>query len=317
MKLFSAQPAAAFSSGRPASFWRALGRPSLSHGGTASGRSTTSLQHCHHHARTYARSTAALMRRLPNRPLFQTTARQLGACSHTTLIGGASPHTPRRTMFIKTETTPNPDSIKFLPGEKVMEEGTTMDFPDARASMKSPLAKALFGIPGIKRVFFSPDFIAVTKNENEDWRDLKTLVFAEIMDFYQSGQPLLLDEAAAEEAPNQIQPGDSETVAMIKEILETRIRPAVQEDGGDIRFHSFDEESGVVYLEMQGSCSGCPSSSVTLKSGIERMLMHWVSEVTGVVAVEGDELERLNLQQLKKVDEKVEKQQQAEKEATS
>ncbi|KAJ6815521.1 nifU-like protein 4, mitochondrial [Iris pallida] len=187
----------------------------------------------------------------------------------------------RRSMFIQTQSTPNPLSLMFYPGKPVMEIGSS-DFPNARAAMTSPLAKALFGIDGITRVFFGSDFITVTKSDEASWDFLKPEIFAAIMDFYASGKPLFLDSNTASSMDTTIQEDDSEIVAMIKELLETRIRPAVQDDGGDIEYRGFDEETGIVKLKMQGACSGCPSSSVTLKSGIENMLMHYVPEVKGV-----------------------------------
>ncbi|XP_057960590.1 nifU-like protein 4, mitochondrial isoform X2 [Malania oleifera] len=187
----------------------------------------------------------------------------------------------RRTMFIQTQSTPNPSSLMFYPGKPVMEVGSA-DFPNARSAMNSPLAKALYGIDGISRVFFGSDFITITKSEDASWDLLKPEVFAAIMDFYSSGKPLFLDSNAAASMDTAIHEDDSETVAMIKELLETRIRPAVQDDGGDIEYRGFDPDSGIVKLRMQGACSGCPSSSVTLKSGIENMLMHYVPEVKGV-----------------------------------
>ncbi|KAG8380627.1 hypothetical protein BUALT_Bualt06G0035300 [Buddleja alternifolia] len=187
----------------------------------------------------------------------------------------------RRSMFIQTQSTPNPASLMFYPGNPVMETGST-DFPNARSAMTSPLAKTLFGIDGINRVFFGSDFVTVTKSEDSSWDILKPQIFAAIMDFYSSGQPLILDSTTASSMDTAIQEDDSETVAMIKELLETRIRPTVQDDGGDIEYVGFDPETGIVKLRMQGACSGCPSSSVTLKSGIENMLMHYVPEVKGV-----------------------------------
>ncbi|KAK4279922.1 hypothetical protein QN277_011621 [Acacia crassicarpa] len=187
----------------------------------------------------------------------------------------------KRTMFIQTQSTPNPSSLMFYPGKPVMEVGSA-DFPNARTAMNSPLAKALFGIDGITRVFFGSDFVTVTKSDDFSWDLLKPEIFAAIMDFYSSGQPLFLDSKAAAAKDTAIQEDDSEIVAMIKELLETRIRPAVQDDGGDIEYRAFNEETGIVKLKMQGACSGCPSSSVTLKSGIENMLMHYVPEVKGV-----------------------------------
>ncbi|CAI9259372.1 unnamed protein product [Lactuca saligna] len=187
----------------------------------------------------------------------------------------------KRSMFIQTQSTPNPLSLMFYPGKPVMEVGSA-DFPNARTAMNSPLAKALYGIDGITRVFFGSDFVTVTKSEDATWDFLKPEIFAAIMDFYSSGNPLFLDSATAASMDTAIHEDDSEIVAMIKELLETRIRPAVQDDGGDIEYIGFDPETGVVKLKMQGACSGCPSSSVTLKSGIENMLMHYVPEVKSV-----------------------------------
>ncbi|KAG6758605.1 hypothetical protein POTOM_038964 [Populus tomentosa] len=183
----------------------------------------------------------------------------------------------RRTMFIQTQSTPNPSSLMFYPGKPVMDVGSA-DFPNARSAMNSPLAKAIYGIDGINRVFFGSDFITITKSDDATWEFLKPEIFAAIMDFYSSGEPLFLDSQTAAAKDTAISEDDSETVAMIKELLETRIRPAVQDDGGDIEYRGFDEETGIVKLQMQGACSGCPSSSVTLKSGIENMLMHYVPE---------------------------------------
>ncbi|GAB2286942.1 NifU-like protein 4, mitochondrial [Dionaea muscipula] len=187
----------------------------------------------------------------------------------------------RRTMFIQTQPTPNPSSLMFYPGKPVMEAGSA-DFPNARVAMNSPLATVLFGIDGITRVFFGSDFVTITKSDDASWDFLKPEIFAAIMDFYTSGRPLFLDADTAVSKDTAIHEDDSETVAMIKELLETRIRPAVQDDGGDIEYRGFDVATGIVKLSMHGACSGCPSSSVTLKSGIENMLMHYVPEVKGV-----------------------------------
>ncbi|KAI3987140.1 hypothetical protein MKX01_036930, partial [Papaver californicum] len=183
----------------------------------------------------------------------------------------------KRSMFIQTQSTPNPSSLMFYPGKPVMEVGSA-DFPNPRTAMNSPLAKALYGVDGISRVFYGSDFVTVTKSEEASWDFLKPEIFAAIMDFYTSGQPLFLDAGVASAKDTAIHEDDTEIVAMIKELLETRIRPAVQDDGGDIIYRGFDPETGVVKLQMQGACSGCPSSAVTLKSGIENMLMHYVPE---------------------------------------
>src|SRR5437762_8200132 len=183
-------------------------------------------------------------------------------------------------MFIQTETTPNPATLKFLPGLEVMAEGT-VDFPDAQSGQRSPLAARLFSIPEVERVFFGSDFVTVTKREG-DWRQLKPMILGAIMEHFTHGLPLFESEAAVEDEP-VYEGEEAEIVAQIKELLETRVRPAVASDGGDIIFDDF--EDGIVYLHMQGSCSGCPSSTATLKAGIENMLRHYIPEVVEVRAV--------------------------------
>ena len=192
-----------------------------------------------------------------------------------------------RTMFIQTAPTPNPDSLKFLPGKEVLEGSGAKDFRSFKEAQASPLAKRLFQTDGVVGVMLASDFIAISKAEDADWLTLKPQLFASIMDHYAAGDAAM---GSDEEEPDslEIHDDDSEVVQMIKELLDMRIRPSVQEDGGDIKFHGFDEESGVVSLEMQGSCSGCPSSSVTLKSGIENMLMHYIPEVKEVENLAGE-----------------------------
>lgn len=189
-------------------------------------------------------------------------------------------------MFIQTEVTPNPEVLKFLPGREVMGEGSR-DFRDAADAAASPLAEALFAIDGVTRVFFGPDFLTVGKREDQDWGHLKAPILAAIMDHYTAGGPLFAtpgdvageaighDEGAYEGETAQI-------VAEIKDLLDTRIRPAVAQDGGDILFNRFDAQTGVVWLNMRGACSGCPSSTATLRAGVENMLKHYVPEVTRV-----------------------------------
>ena len=184
-------------------------------------------------------------------------------------------------MFIQTEQTPNPSTLKFLPGRVVMEKGT-LDFADAGSAGVSPLAKRLFAIEGVERVFFGADFVTVTKAADRDWQILKPSILGGIMEHYTSGEPVISGSRSAE--GEEIGAEDDEIVAQIKDLLETRVRPAVAQDGGDIVFHDFKD--GVVYLHMQGSCSGCPSSTATLKMGIENLLKHYVPEVVEVQAVQ-------------------------------
>jgi len=193
-----------------------------------------------------------------------------------------------RRMFIQTESTPNPDSLKFMPGREVLESGAR-EFKTLREAQASPLARKLFQTEGVTSVFLSSEFVTVSKDSASDWLVLKPQIFAGIMDFYATGDPVLGEEGAEEQDSLAITDDDSEVVQMIKELLEMRIRPSVQEDGGDIVYRGFDEDDGVVWLQMQGSCAGCPSSSVTLKAGIENMLMHYIPEVREVRNLEEEE----------------------------
>jgi Fe-S cluster biogenesis protein NfuA len=185
-------------------------------------------------------------------------------------------------MFIETEGTPNPATLKFLPGTAVMQAGTA-DFPNAASAARSPLAEGLFALPGVARVFLGGDFITVTKSESETWQALKPQVLGAIMEHFVAGRPVIEGEAAASDE-EEIAPEDREIVDQIKELLDTRVRPAVASDGGDIVFRGYRE--GIVRLHMQGACSGCPSSRATLKHGIENMLRHYVPEVIAVEQVE-------------------------------
>jgi Fe-S cluster biogenesis protein NfuA len=185
-------------------------------------------------------------------------------------------------MFIQTEATPNPEVLKFLPGQAVTGAGTR-DFRDAADAKASPLAQAIFEVDGVNRVFFGEDFLTVGKAPDADWAHLKAPILAAIMDHYTSGRPLLAGEAAAAGHADGAYEGETaQIVAEIKDLLDTRIRPAVAQDGGDILFDHFDVDTGVVWLEMRGACSGCPSSTATLKAGVENMLKHYVPEVTRV-----------------------------------
>lgn len=183
-------------------------------------------------------------------------------------------------MFIETESTPNPATLKFLPGRDVMGNGTA-DFATAMAADRSPLAADIFAHPGVVRVFLGADFVTVTKSDAATWQGLKPLILGTIMEHFVAGRPVILGEDAA--AEEDTLPEDAEIVAQIKELLDTRVRPAVAGDGGDIVFRGFRD--GVVRLHMQGACSGCPSSSATLKHGIENMLRHYVPEVRQVEQV--------------------------------
>ena len=181
-------------------------------------------------------------------------------------------------MFIQTEATPNPATLKFLPGQMVMQAGAA-DFPSAAAAGVSPLASRIFSVDGVTGVFLGSDFITVTKEEPIDWTHMKPGVLGAIMEHYQSGDPVITGEGGAVGHAEHTGP-DGEIVGQIKELLDTRVRPAVAQDGGDITFHGFDR--GVVYLHMQGACAGCPSSTMTLKAGIENLLRHYIPEVTEV-----------------------------------
>jgi Fe-S cluster biogenesis protein NfuA len=188
-------------------------------------------------------------------------------------------------MFIHTEVTPNPATLKFLPGKTVLPEGT-LDIRSPHAAERSPLAAALFGIEGVEGVFYGSEFVSVTKSDAADWQVLKPAVLGTIMEHFTSGAPLLLDDGddlVGAEQDEFFAPDDAEIVDTIKDLLETRVRPAVAGDGGDIKFRGFRE--GTVYLAMKGSCQGCPSSTATLKHGIQNLLQHFVPEVQNVEQV--------------------------------
>jgi Fe-S cluster biogenesis protein NfuA len=184
-------------------------------------------------------------------------------------------------MFIQTETTPNPATLKFLPGREVMRQGTR-DFRDSASATQSPLAQALFEVEGVSGVFFGRDFISVTKAYG-DWAELKPVILGAIMEHFLTGAPLLEDEGDGEAPPDSgefFAAEDAETVDTIKNLIESHVRPAVANDGGDIRFRGFRD--GIVYLAMKGACSGCPSSTATLRHGIENLLRHYVPAVRSV-----------------------------------
>lgn len=228
----------------------------------------------------------------------------------------------RRHLFIQTQSTPNPLSLKFLPGREVLPAGSvTYDFSSYReASKVSPLAQNLFAIEGVKGVYLGPDFISVQINEGGDWNLIKPEIYAVITDFFAAETPVIRSgddvDTTERRSSTTILPEDSEVVAMIKELIETRIRPAVQDDGGDIDYISFDTESGILKVQMQGSCKGCSNSSVTLKNGIENMLMHYVPEVKGVEEYIDEEVNSVSQEELKKLEERLAKEQQEAEEST-
>jgi Fe-S cluster biogenesis protein NfuA len=186
-------------------------------------------------------------------------------------------------MFIQTETTPNPATLKFLPGKPVLESGT-LDMPTKQAASQSPLAARLFDIPNVGGVFYGSDFISVTKTDGE-WQQIKPAILGAIMEHYMSGTPLVASNTEAPPIADDefFDAKDADTVATIKDLIETRVRPAVAGDGGDITFKGYKE--GIVFLHMKGACSGCPSSTATLKHGIQNLLHHFVPEVVDIQAV--------------------------------
>jgi Fe-S cluster biogenesis protein NfuA len=196
---------------------------------------------------------------------------------------GLEPVTQEKMMFIQTEATPNPATLKFIPGRLVLDGGA-MEFTSREAASRSPLAERLFDVPGVTGVFYGSDFITVTKKDG-DWQHLKPAILGAIMEHYMSGVPLLADgtiagDDLADEEDEFFSEEDAETVAQIKDLIETRVRPAVANDGGDITFRGFKD--GVVYLNMKGACSGCPSSTATLQHGIQNLLRHFVPDVVEV-----------------------------------
>ena len=193
-------------------------------------------------------------------------------------------------MFIQTEPTPNPDTIKFIPGETVAGASGPFDFASVDEAGSSQLALTVFEVSGVSRVFLGPDFLSVSKEETADWKQVRPLVLAAIMDFYMAGFPVMNDGSATvqtDASATTIHDYEGETAEIVGEILElieTRVRPAVAQDGGDIVFQRFDSDSGIVHLSMRGACAGCPSSTMTLKQGIENMLKAYVPEVNAVEA---------------------------------
>lgn len=179
-------------------------------------------------------------------------------------------------MFIQTELTPNPATIKFIPGQTVISKGIA-EFTSVTQTEKAPLARRLFGIIGVKSIFFTREYVSVTKADDTDWKMLKPMILAALMEHLSTGQPVMIEDAAEDEFQ------DDEISGQIRELITTRVRPAVMMDGGDIAFERF--ENGIVFLRLRGACAGCPSSTITLKQGIENMLKHFVPEVMEVRSV--------------------------------
>lgn len=213
----------------------------------------------------------------------------------------------KRMLFIQTETTPNTDALKFIPGSNVLPEGSkSVEYNSGREAVASPLAKKLFTVDGVKSVFYGPDFITVTKDSDAQWQHLKPEIFSLIMEYVTTGQPIILSgdiPMAQDTAPQE---DDSEIVSMIKELLETRVRPAIQEDGGDIEYRGYDEVSKTVKLKLQGACKTCDSSTVTLKNGIENMMVHYIGEehIQNVIQVLDPE-EEISLKEFEKFEKKL------------
>jgi Fe-S cluster biogenesis protein NfuA len=205
-------------------------------------------------------------------------------------------------LFISVEVTPNPESLKFIPMGESFNITEPRDFTSYREALASPLAKDIFQIEGVRGVFIGKEFVSVLKDPSATWTLIKPQVYVAITNFMESGQPVILPESEvpAGRKDTTILPEDSEQVAMVKELLESTIRPGLQEDGGDVEYLGIKD--GVVLLKLQGSCRTCPSSSAHIKGGVERSLTYWVPGITGVLAVTDDELEKLNLEEFRKID---------------
>ncbi|KAK9469369.1 scaffold protein Nfu/NifU N terminal-domain-containing protein [Lipomyces arxii] len=211
--------------------------------------------------------------------------------------------TQRRTMFIQTATTPNQDALKFLPSMNILPENSrTVEFVNGREAHSSPLARKLFTVDGVMSVMFGKDFITVEKDPYTSWAVLKPEVFSLLTEFLSSGAKIMLEDTAPNE-DTMPQEGDSEIISMVKELIDTRIRPAIQEDGGDVDFRGVTDE-GIVQLKLRGACRSCDSSAITLKNGIESMLMHYVDGVTGIEQVLDPE-EEISLLEFAKFEEKL------------
>lgn len=220
---------------------------------------------------------------------------------------------PTRSMFIQTQSTPNAHAVMFLPGRHVLPSGAgTVNFPTIRTAAVSPLARKLFAVDGVQGVFFGADFVTITKAEGVEWAVLRPEIFEVIMEFFTDGtQPVISEGEVEFHSDTAIMDDDDEVVAMIKELLETRVKPAVAEDGGSILYRGFDPEDGIVNLELQGACSTCSSSSITLKSGVENMLRHYIPEVKGVREVVGahsDAVQKASEKALSEMEKRLEEQ---------
>ncbi|PLW50515.1 hypothetical protein PCASD_01413 [Puccinia coronata f. sp. avenae] len=238
------------------------------------------LSHRSYHRHHHLPHGQPRIRNMNGNPSFFSLSRQPSISQHV------------RSIFIQTEPTPNTDALKFIPGCPVMKSGSR-EFLAGDDTRPSPLARSLLSVEGVKSVFFGPDFISINKESDAGWPTMKPEIYSLLMEFFSaSDRPVVQDGPIEEDAgplDTRINDDDSEVVAMIKELLDTRVRPAIQEDGGDLEYKGFNEETGVVQLMLKGSCRGCDSSAVTLKSGIERMLMHYVPEVQSVEQVQSEE----------------------------
>jgi len=231
---------------------------------------------------------------LSKSPIIRTTLRPTSSIPTTTTTTPTSFISSRptfiRTLFIQTEETPNEQALKFLPSTTIMSSGETKEFLSGREAFQSPLARKLFAIDGIKSIMFGSNFITVEKTPNIQWMLIKPEVFSILTETLTSGEPIF-DEGTILPKDAEFDDEDDDIVAMIKELIFTKIRPAIQEDGGDIEFVNFEEENGTVVLRLRGACRSCDSSSVTLKNGIESMLKHYIEEVENVKQVEEEEVD--------------------------
>jgi len=187
---------------------------------------------------------------------------------------------------VKIQNTPNPSFLKFIPGKKILKENQTIDFPSPKTAENSSLAKKLFEVKGVGRILIGSDYISIGKKDEKLWEDIKPQIVELLNDYFEKTENI---EHFPESQQSEILDNDSETLSLIKEIISNRIRPVIQEDGGDIKLVNFDENSGIVRISLKGSCSNCPSSTITLKNGIEKMLMHYVPQVNEVESIDDEE----------------------------